>query len=73
MGLGKTIQVLSTVLSHKRDGKQCTLIVCPVSCILQWEKEIKERINPKPASILYHGPSKPKSAHEFLKYDFVVR
>lgn len=40
MGLGKTIQVITTILSSER--VKPSLIVCPSSLILNWEKEFNK-------------------------------
>ncbi|CCW70891.1 unnamed protein product [Phytomonas sp. Hart1] len=42
MGMGKTIQMISLLVAHPVPGP--TLIVCPVSSMLQWESEIKEHV-----------------------------
>jgi len=50
MGLGKTIQALCVL-----KGK--TLVVCPLSVIHNWTREI-ERFRPKLSIHLYHGPGR---------------
>ncbi|KEG11426.1 putative DNA repair protein [Trypanosoma grayi] len=42
MGMGKTIQMISLLLANRLVGP--TLVVCPVSSMLQWETEIKEHV-----------------------------
>ncbi|KPI83412.1 putative DNA repair protein [Leptomonas seymouri] len=50
MGMGKTIQTIGMMLSHRVNGP--TLIVCPVSSMLQWEAEIKEHVVPGSLSVV---------------------
>jgi SNF2 family DNA or RNA helicase len=53
MGLGKTIQVLGTILSNY---KVTTLIVLPLSILLQWRDQIELFVGHTP--LIYHGGSK---------------
>lgn len=56
MGLGKTIQIISLLL-NERDGKKrpdATLIVCPMSVVGNWKKEI-ERFAPELKVMVHHG------------------
>ncbi|PBJ79233.1 DNA repair protein [Trypanosoma cruzi cruzi] len=50
MGMGKTIQMISLLLANRVVGP--TLIVCPVSSMLQWKAEIKEHVVPGTLSII---------------------
>ncbi|KAL7701713.1 DNA repair protein [Lotmaria passim] len=50
MGMGKTIQTIGMMLSHRVSGP--TLVVCPVSSMLQWEAEIKEHVVPGSLSVV---------------------
>jgi DNA repair protein RAD16 len=50
MGMGKTIQTIGMMLSHRVNGP--TLVVCPVSSMLQWEAEIKEHVVPGSLSVV---------------------
>ncbi|MBI5503190.1 MAG: DEAD/DEAH box helicase [Deltaproteobacteria bacterium] len=50
MGLGKTIQALCVLRGH-------TLVVCPLSVIHNWTREI-ERFRPGLSVGLYHGPGR---------------
>lgn len=51
-----------------------TLIVCPLSLIDQWEKEITSKIEPafRPSILKYHGQRRPKNPHELVKYDIII-
>lgn len=42
MGMGKTIQTIGLILSRERPGP--TLVVCPVSSVMQWEEEIRSHV-----------------------------
>lgn len=50
MGMGKTIQMISLFLANKVQGP--TLVVCPVSSMLQWESEIKDHTMPGSLSVV---------------------
>ncbi|CAG9575087.1 putative DNA repair protein [Leishmania major strain Friedlin] len=50
MGMGKTIQTVGMMLAHRINGP--TLVVCPVSSMLQWEAEIKEHVVPGSLSVV---------------------
>lgn len=52
MGLGKTISMLSLIMSQP-PGK--TLVVCPKSLLLQWSREARLVGFPDPNVIMYHG------------------
>ncbi|RNF01218.1 putative DNA repair protein [Trypanosoma conorhini] len=49
MGMGKTIQMISLLLANRVVGP--TIIVCPVSSMLQWRAEISEHVVPGTLSI----------------------
>ena len=52
MGLGKTLQCLALIISRR--SPRPTLVVCPISLILQWEAEILNKtIGLK--HCIYHG------------------
>ena len=53
MGLGKTIQMLGVIVSNLRAN---TLIVLPVSLLVQWENEIKRTLGFQP--LIYYGKEK---------------
>lgn len=41
MGLGKTVQAIAAMAHLKAEGKQRFLVVCPVSVLINWEREIR--------------------------------
>ncbi|XP_043688463.1 ATP-dependent helicase rhp16-like [Telopea speciosissima] len=59
----------STVLPETK----CTLVICPVVAMKQWESEIYQ-FTPKGSTrvLVYHGPKRKKSSDEFFQYDFVL-
>jgi DNA repair protein RAD16 len=40
----------------------------------QWEQELHDKIDPafRPSICLYHGPNRPTSPHQVVKYDVVI-
>ena len=55
MGLGKTVQVLALeALSRERGPRPPTLIVCPLSVLGNWQREI-ERFTPTLRVAVHHG------------------
>ncbi|MFH0802290.1 MAG: DEAD/DEAH box helicase [bacterium] len=68
MGLGKTIQLIALLLSErvtslKADKPGPTLIVCPMSVVGNWKKEM-ERFSPSLKVLLHHGGAR-LSGREF--------
>lgn len=53
MGLGKTIQMIGLIVSNLKTN---TLIVLPVSLLVQWENEIKRTLGFQP--LVYYGKEK---------------
>lgn len=77
MGLGKTIQALALILSHKaRIGTpKTTLIVAPVALLRQWEREIQDKVKPNHilSSFIYHGRARTtRQARRLFEYDVVL-
>jgi DNA repair protein RAD16 len=71
MGMGKTIQMLSLLLSHPR--KKPSLIVCPTVAILQWESEINTHTKAGTFKVaVFHGTSKLNSQKEILEHDIIL-
>lgn len=62
MGLGKTAQLIAAMLSDRVDGP--TLVVCPVSVLANWEREIA-RFAPDLSVVVHHGPHRPVDPGEF--------
>lgn len=57
MGLGKTVQVLA----HLCDAPGKTLLVCPLSVLVNWQREAA-RFTPHLRVSLHHGPRRPRDA-----------
>ncbi|MFC1405770.1 MULTISPECIES: DEAD/DEAH box helicase [Streptacidiphilus] len=60
MGLGKSVTALALHLhrrEHERHPAGPTLIVCPASMLVTWEREI-HRFAPSVATVRYHGPGR---------------
>jgi len=72
MGLGKTITSLALIQEQKNRGATgCTLIVLPLSIMMQWEETILTRA-PDLTVTRYHGPDREKSAKKLVQYDIVL-
>ncbi|PRP86023.1 SNF2 superfamily RAD5 protein [Planoprotostelium fungivorum] len=85
MGMGKTIEVLSLVLTNKWEERQgtsdrdeyvpsrATLIVCPLSVLNQWHQEMKNHTVEGHLSIyVYHGNGRNRDASALSKHDVVL-
>ncbi|KAI9469906.1 MAG: SNF2 family N-terminal domain-containing protein [Benjaminiella poitrasii] len=69
MGMGKTIQTISLLLSDK---KKPNLVIAPTVAILQWKNEIERHTNNALSVYVFHGANKSKDP-EFLKnFDVVL-
>lgn len=74
MGLGKTLTMISVVLSELNSGEPWkpksstkypggTLVVCPASLVGQWEMEVSRRVKRGLISVdCYHGPNRERKA-----------
>ncbi|KAI9483185.1 MAG: SNF2 family N-terminal domain-containing protein [Benjaminiella poitrasii] len=51
---------------------RATLIVCPVSLMDQWRREIEQKTNPKLKVLVFHGPNRTSNPYELSKYDVVI-
>ncbi|KIR59606.1 DNA repair protein Rad5 [Cryptococcus bacillisporus CA1873] len=78
MGLGKTLTTISLVLATKNDPvgdkvSQSTLIVCPLSVLGNWEKQIRDHVAPTQLNFYtYHGAAKGLTAKKLGGYDIVL-
>lgn len=65
MGLGKTIQVIALLCAERErtgdDGPGPTLIVCPMSVVGNWEREIA-RFAPHLRVLVHHGAGRTRAA-----------
>jgi SNF2 family DNA or RNA helicase len=74
MGVGKTVETLSCMLTNPRTkGAQKNLIVCPVSLVYHWKREIQTKSKTTLNKIyVYHGPSRERDPKAIAKYDVVI-
>ncbi|MCS7464294.1 DEAD/DEAH box helicase [Paenibacillus doosanensis] len=54
MGLGKTVQFITYLLQHKEESAAPALLVCPISVLGNWQKEI-DRFAPELRVLLHYG------------------
>ncbi|ODO09326.1 hypothetical protein I350_02926 [Cryptococcus amylolentus CBS 6273] len=78
MGLGKTLSTIALVLATRGEPvgdkvSQATLIVCPLSVLSNWEKQIQDHVAPKQLTFYtYHGAAKGLTAKKLEGYDIVL-
>ena len=74
MGMGKTIQAVSLIMSDY-PAKDPTLVVVPPVALIQWQSEIKEYTNGKLNVLIYHN-SNPKvktmKMKELMNHDVIM-
>ena len=74
MGMGKTIQAVSLIMSD-HPQKEPTLVVVPPVALMQWSSEIKDYTDGKLNVLVYHGQNskvKGMSVKELKKYDVIM-
>ncbi|KAK3713906.1 DNA repair protein rad16 [Vermiconidia calcicola] len=74
MGMGKTIQAVSLIMSDYPQ-KEPTLVVVPPVALMQWSTEIAEYTDGKLKVLVYHGQNskvKSMSLKELKKYDVIM-
>lgn len=75
MGMGKTIQAVSLIMSDW-PAKNPTLVVVPPVALMQWQAEIKDYTSGKLKVLVYHISANPKCKHLSLKdlkqYDVIM-
>ncbi|KAJ3705496.1 hypothetical protein LUZ61_009201 [Rhynchospora tenuis] len=86
MGMGKTIQAISLVLtardlyakseassSSSKGNNKSTLVICPMTALLQWQREIEMHTADGSAKILlFYGKDRLRGELDFSQYDFVI-
>lgn len=74
MGMGKTLTMATHLMRNKISGKK-DLIVCPLSLMKQWNREIKRVYKaeelPKPRILLFHGKRRLNKLQK-KRWDFVI-
>ncbi|KAL8709111.1 MAG: hypothetical protein Q9220_006132 [cf. Caloplaca sp. 1 TL-2023] len=74
MGMGKTIQAVSLIMSDY-PAKDPTLVVVPPVALIQWQNEIKEYTNGKLKVLVYHNTNpkvKNMKMKELRGYDVIM-
>ncbi|KAF2747724.1 hypothetical protein M011DRAFT_467331 [Sporormia fimetaria CBS 119925] len=74
MGMGKTIQAVSLIMSDY-PAKEPTLVVVPPVALMQWSNEIREYTDGKLKVLVYHGTNakcKKMSVKELKKFDVIM-
>ena len=71
MGMGKTIQMISLIVTKPVQAPN--LILCPTVAILQWYSEFQERVKNDALSVLiYHGSDRKIAESKMKEYDVVL-
>jgi DNA repair protein RAD16 len=72
MGMGKTIQAVSLIMSDF-PAKNPTLVIVPPVALLQWSKEIDDYTNGKLKVLVFHGQkSKGYSVKDLKQYNVIM-
>lgn len=72
MGMGKTIQAVSLIMSDY-PAMRPTLVVVPPVALMQWQNEIREYTSGKLKVLIYHGTGVKKlTIKELERYDVVM-
>ncbi|KAF2768701.1 hypothetical protein EJ03DRAFT_328009 [Teratosphaeria nubilosa] len=74
MGMGKTIQAVSLIMSDYPQ-KEPTLVVVPPVALMQWSAEIKEYTDGKLNVLVYHGQNnkvKGMTVKQLRKFDVIM-
>lgn len=69
MGMGKTIQMISLMLS---DRKKPCLVVAPTVAIMQWRNEIEQYTEPKFKVLMWHGSNRTQNLKQLKAADVVL-
>ena len=68
MGIGKTIEIIATIL---KNPKPHTLIVVPKTIVTQWSTEIS-KFSPGISTLVYDGPGRTTNIEDLKKVDVVL-
>lgn len=73
MGLGKTVQLISLFMDENQNGKKTSIVVCPSSLYINWEKEI-HRFAPKLKTLVICGSAEKREEmiRQVEKYDVII-
>ena len=74
MGLGKTIQVIALLLDEKENKKGTSIVVCPSSLYINWEKEINKFTKSKVKTLIISGniEQREELIEKIKDYDVVI-
>lgn len=70
MGLGKTIQAIAAMAHLKIQGKQRFIVICPLSVMVNWEREIEKHSMLEAISI--HGNNRQALFEEWKNTDQIA-
>lgn len=71
MGMGKTIQTISLLLSEPGEGP--TLVIAPTVALVQWKSEIDRYTNGRLRVLTFYGPAiKAMTAQTLAEHDVVL-
>lgn len=75
MGMGKTIQAVSLIMSDW-PAKEPTLVIVPPVALMQWQSEITDYTSGKLKVLVYHAAANPKckllTVKDLKKYDVIM-
>lgn len=75
MGMGKTIQAVSLIMSDW-PAKEPTLVLVPPVALMQWQSEISDYTSGKLKVLVYHTSANPKckllTVKDLKKYDVIM-
>lgn len=74
MGLGKTVQVIALLLDEKKRTGLTSIVVCPSSLYINWEKEIAKFSNSKIKTLIIsgHAEQREQLIKQVNDYDVVI-
>ena len=73
MGLGKTLQVIAVLQNAKNNKEKTSIVVCPSSLYLNWQKEI-EKFSSNLTSLTIYGNAKKRNEliKQISNYDVII-
>ena len=71
MGLGKTLQVITLLTDRINSGHTPSLVVAPVSLLVNWQREIA-KFTSGIRTVIHHGSRRTGLYQDLLDYDVVI-